>query len=286
MRQYEVTVLFENAYLGVARFDCSGPVCHAEGEEAAEANEIVFPLSGVFLKRDRFSETLADAGSAVFFNKDQPYEIDHPSGHSDNSIILRPGPDLIREMERNFGRLLSSEPDRMFAHPDLPLGYGDRMELARVLGYFVRHGASEESGTFEAVCGLLERLDARASGRRTGLGAAGMAGPFTRNRRLARDAVVYLNENFESEVKLPNVAEAVGSSIFHLCRLFRAYTGQTINQYLTRLRLSRSLDLLAQPELPVTAIAFDLGFASHSHFTSRFLEKFGFSPSQARSFLR
>ena len=57
--------------------------------------------------------------------------------------------------------------------------------------------------------------------------------------------------------------------------------GIPLHRYLTQLRLARAL-----VELPhaadLTALALDLGFSSHSHFTARFRALFGLTPTDVR----
>jgi AraC-like DNA-binding protein len=54
-----------------------------------------------------------------------------------------------------------------------------------------------------------------------------------------------------------------------------------LHQYVTQLRLSRTL-----AEIPhthdLTALALDVGFSSHSHFSAAFRRAFGMTPSQFR----
>jgi AraC-like DNA-binding protein len=52
-------------------------------------------------------------------------------------------------------------------------------------------------------------------------------------------------------------------------------------RYQSRLRLARALDLLAQYD-DLTALALDLGFSSHSHFSAVFRQTYGRSPSEFR----
>jgi len=93
---------------------------------------------------------------------------------------------------------------------------------------------------------------------------------------------VTLNSGFRDEVRLDELADAVSCSKFHLSRMFKQHTGHGIIEYLTMLRLRESLELLRDPSRSVTSIAYDLGFSSHSHFTSTFRRQFGTTPSVAR----
>jgi AraC-like DNA-binding protein len=71
----------------------------------------------------------------------------------------------------------------------------------------------------------------------------------------------------------------------HLARRFRSATGESISRYLLRLRLGLALDRLAAGDRDLGALADELGFANHSHFTARFRSTFGITPSAFRSSL-
>lgn len=79
-----------------------------------------------------------------------------------------------------------------------------------------------------------------------------------------------------------DLAQRVDCSPSELCRRFRRETGFTIAQFRHSLRLRTALELLrSRPD--ITAIALDLGYASHSHFTAAFRRCFGLTPSQFRA---
>ncbi len=78
------------------------------------------------------------------------------------------------------------------------------------------------------------------------------------------------------------LAARLGVSVFHLCRTFKRVTGQTIQEFSRRLRLDLALERLAEADIDLSALAFELGFSSHSHFTAAFRAVFGLSPSTYR----
>jgi AraC-like DNA-binding protein len=71
-------------------------------------------------------------------------------------------------------------------------------------------------------------------------------------------------------------------SPFHLARVFHERAGVPVHRYLTRLRLRAALDRLMGGADDLTALALDLGFSSHSHFTDAFRTEFGRPPSAVR----
>ena len=98
----------------------------------------------------------------------------------------------------------------------------------------------------------------------------------------AEAAKVYLASRLGERITLDDVARAVYASPFHLARIFQQRTGVSIHRYLTRLRLRASLERLAGGANDLTALALELGFSSHSHFTDTFRREFGSPPSDLR----
>ena len=98
----------------------------------------------------------------------------------------------------------------------------------------------------------------------------------------AEAAKTYLASRMSERVSLDEVARAVHASPFHLARIFQQQTGVPVHRYLTQLRLRASLERLADGASDLTALALELGFSSHSHFTDAFRREFGKSPSEMR----
>jgi AraC-like DNA-binding protein len=108
-------------------------------------------------------------------------------------------------------------------------------------------------------------------------------GPST--TRLLRRAKEYLSAHLSAPVRLAHVARAVGTSPAYLTTVFTRLEGIPLHRYLVQLRLARALI-----ELPhttdLTALALDLGFSNHSHFTAAFRRAFGCTPSRFRESMR
>jgi AraC-like DNA-binding protein len=103
----------------------------------------------------------------------------------------------------------------------------------------------------------------------------------TRTTRLIRRTKEFLEAHLSNGIRLSDIARAVGASPAYLTHLFTQVEGVSLHQYLTQLRLARALvDLRHADDL--TALALDIGFSSHSHFTFAFRRAFGCTPSQFR----
>jgi len=81
---------------------------------------------------------------------------------------------------------------------------------------------------------------------------------------------------------LAGIAAQSGVSRRQLQRLFRRHLGMTPTQYFLKARLQRARHLLQFSTLSVTEIAIATGFASISHFTRRYTELYGRTPTAER----
>jgi transcriptional regulator GlxA family with amidase domain len=81
---------------------------------------------------------------------------------------------------------------------------------------------------------------------------------------------------------LDGIAAQSGVSQRQLQRLFRRHLGMTPTQYFLKARLQRARHLLQYSTLSVTEIAIATGFASISHFTRRYTELYGRTPTTER----
>jgi AraC-like DNA-binding protein len=87
----------------------------------------------------------------------------------------------------------------------------------------------------------------------------------------------YLHEHYRDPISLEQLAAIAGVSKYHLVRTFRAAVGVPPHTYQLRLRLTRSLFMLRQG-IPLSAVAYELGFADQSHFTRAFRGDYGTTP--------
>lgn len=93
-------------------------------------------------------------------------------------------------------------------------------------------------------------------------------------------AIDYIVQNLDQPLRLDVVAKAACFSPFHFHRVFKILIGETLNQFVKRLRLERALRMLShRPDQSLTEIAPACGFASLSDFSRSFKERFGVSPS-------
>jgi AraC-like DNA-binding protein/ligand-binding sensor protein len=95
----------------------------------------------------------------------------------------------------------------------------------------------------------------------------------------------FIQEHHAEELSLGTVAKTVHTSIFYFCKLFRKVTGINFTEYVSRVRIEKAKNLLLNPNLRISEIAYEVGFQSLTHFNRVFKKLIGQSPTEYRSHL-
>lgn len=96
-------------------------------------------------------------------------------------------------------------------------------------------------------------------------------------------AVQYINENYNTKISLGQVAGKAYLSRYHFSRTFKKVTGVTFQHYLSDRRVEKAKDMLKSSPLPITEVAFSVGYADMTHFTRMFKRMTGQTPSQYKN---
>lgn len=96
----------------------------------------------------------------------------------------------------------------------------------------------------------------------------------------------FIEEHHGEDLSLGQVAKAVNTSTFYFCKIFKKATGLNFTDYVSRLRIEKAKNLLLNPNLRVSEIAFEVGFQSLTHFNRVFRRVVGQSPTDYRGHLK
>lgn len=98
-----------------------------------------------------------------------------------------------------------------------------------------------------------------------------------------KKAASYLQQHFAKEtLSLQEVADVVGISPSYFSRMFKEEHGISFIHYLTKLRMQRACELLADPQCRTYEAAYAAGYTDYPHFTKVFKKMYGVSPSDYR----
>ena len=95
-------------------------------------------------------------------------------------------------------------------------------------------------------------------------------------------AMNYINANMHKRFRLNEMADALNISENYLYKIFVSKTGKSPATFITDLRMDTAKSALANPNLPIKAIAANLGYPDASHFSTAFKRECGMSPRQYR----
>jgi AraC-like DNA-binding protein len=92
----------------------------------------------------------------------------------------------------------------------------------------------------------------------------------------------YIEEHSGEELSLSKVAKVVNMNANYLSENFKQVTGINFVEYVARTRFANACDLLRNPNLNISEIAFATGFQSLSQFNRVFKRLSGKSPTEYR----
>jgi AraC-like DNA-binding protein len=286
---FHVKQIYQSDVVRVRDVRCR-PHSHGRGaEEHSEANDIVFPRTGFFVRHIGRREFPADPNGVLFFRRNESYHVSHPVVGGDDCTALTFAPQILAEAFAAYDPHVSDHPHEPFtaagARCDaatFTLVYRLRALLRAAPNTRITNSSLEVD---ELAVRLVDAVAREAVGDSRAARAADLrrADTVRAHRDIAENARVVLSKRMCEPLTLGAIAREVHSTSFHLSRVFERVTGSTIHRYLSGLRLRAALARIADGESNLTALALDLGFSSHSHLTSTFAREFGTPPSRLRA---
>jgi AraC family transcriptional regulator len=263
-------VLLSTDSLTLRNVCCDGACRHRSAEECASSVQLVFPYRGIYLRHLGSDQAVADANHVLFFNAHEGYQVSHPLDGGDACLSLKLDTAVLDELA-----------PRPLVQANGPLAFRTQSlridARAQALVAVLRH--SLERGTIEPLEAeaLLLTLVGRSLGPRTSRQSTSTHA----RRRLADRVKVLLTSDLSRRWTLADIGKEIGSSPVYLTQVFRQVEGMPLYRYQLQLRLARALNVMNQYD-DLSALAAELGFSSHSHFTSAFRQAFNRSPTDFR----
>lgn len=101
------------------------------------------------------------------------------------------------------------------------------------------------------------------------------------DQQLIEKAVKYVEDNIaRSDLSVEELAQNMGMSRVHFYKKITMLTGKSPIEFIRLLRLKRATQYLAESQLTIAEIAYQLGFNNPKYFSKYFKEEFGLLPSE------
>jgi len=274
-------IIFATESVTVGAFRCA--IDHPSFRDSGPIQQdcFVFPRTAVVIHHCGARPFVADPTIVTLYNRRQRYERRPLSPDGDRCDWFAVSNDVLR------GALAHRDPaaaddERPIRFMHAPSDSATYLEQRQLFTDVSGSGNTETLAIEERVVTLLERVLTLAYGE-----SRRCADDRDRRRltELAERAKQWMAPRATSRLTLGRIADAVGCSVFHLCRSFRRATGLTLHAYREHVRLRLALERIGSGERDLSRLALDLGYSSHSHFTAGFRRAFGAPPSAARKLL-
>ena len=253
------TLLFASDLVAIGKFRCPAthPLCRDSGP--CSHHTFVFPRTSTAIHHEH-EWFLGSPNTASLYNQHQAYTRSKVS-EVDASDWFVIADDVLIDMLGAHDR-----PDRPFTRTHVQVDDALYLEQRRLFENVKRLEAFEIE---ESVLRIFARLMRSAHAP-------------VRKRDAVEEVKRIIAADPSRSISLRELARRVEISPYELCRNFHRRTGFTLTDFRHSLRLRIALERL-RSRAGITGIALDLGYASHSHFTSAFRRTFGVTPSQFRA---
>jgi len=269
-------MLLATPFAAVGEFRCP-PDDRAwrEANVIGDRAHVVFPRTPVVIRHAGREPVLATANHAMLYDAHQRYERELRSAAGDDCVFVELPAESLAALAEEGASLVAEDGRLRATHAAIDRQtYLLQHLLVRQLREEPRDVLFAEDLTARLALAALRRApSSRRPSRRTTTSA---------HRRLAEAAKAELAADPAARTTLGRLAARLHTSPFHLARVFRAETGFTLAHYRRSLRLRAALERLPVGSRDLSALAFELGFSSHSHFAASFRREFGVPPTAVR----
>lgn len=229
-------------------------------------------------------------GDLFIINYDVPHGFFPPRGSTQSPVVY----DLVFMPEFLDASLFSSLhfqditssflfkslfPDDQKPSPDLRLRGAEFHEIGELFSKMYREYREMKKGYCDILRAYLIELVVKIFRL---MEVSEPKGNQLKNRELVDKAIEYLRQNFNSEVRLENLAMQSFISKNYFSRLFREVTGISFSDYIQRLRVDEACSLLRTTDMKVVDIAAQAGFKDLKFFYEVFKKLTGKTPGDYR----
>jgi len=276
----EASCAYRSDSMRLVRWRCVHDGAALQGERHHDWPTITLSFAGLSEIRVAGRVEMVDPATGTALRAREPYSTRHPWGCRCRGWHIALAPAVAADVAE-AASALRGEPVRAWTS-DLPLMLlrvtAAQSARCRLLAQRFPGAAPADPEVEEEILALAVDLIARSGA----LVASQEARSLARHRELVRRTRMVLNTRLAESLTLPEIARAVYSSPARICAAFRLVTGTSIHRYRCTLRLLAAVERVGAGEDDLAALAFELGFSSHSHLTAVFHRELGVTPSALR----
>lgn len=243
---------------------------------------IALPWTPVVIDRMHARSEMMDPNCVVFYAPGEPYARQIASVRGDRCGFISPSPQLLAEALEDAGLSAANDAPPFktgpavswvtAAHHKLARALVDNMELPRIAIESILMDIVRQT--------VLAAATSRRRPPRINKTQRAHADIAHRAREIMAHSID--NHTLGASLRLNDLARQLHVSPFHLCRVFKQQTGESIAKHALRLRLRAATEQLAWSGKTITSIAHSFGFANHAHFTTAWKTEFGRPQSALR----
>lgn len=278
-------ILRKTRSVALGRHRC--PVDHPQfmlGGGPHTCSYIAFHRTSVKMKIGDWRAEVATPNNVSFYNIGESYSREAIGSEGDECDWLAVSPALLRDIRAELVPDQEIGAGPLFPRPFAPMRPAAFFAERRLFSLASSPATTMNSLQIEeAVIGLIGTIVSDAMEFWGGsIKARRRPRPLCQRRRvqIIEEAKALLAREYWTDLSLADLARQLHCSAAHLSRMFHAATGFKLCDYRQELRLRKGLFLLEESGLEIGDIAVQVGFASHSHFTSAFHRRFGINPSE------
>ena len=99
----------------------------------------------------------------------------------------------------------------------------------------------------------------------------------------AKKAMLYIQENYNKDISLDDVSGIVNISPYYFSKIFKEETGENFIEYLTKVRIEKAKEFLAQPDISIKEAGIRSGYTDPNYFSRIFKKQTDMTPSEYKT---
>ena len=95
--------------------------------------------------------------------------------------------------------------------------------------------------------------------------------------------MLYIQENYNKDISLDDVSGIVNISPYYFSKIFKEETGENFIEYVTKVRIEKAKEFLAQPDISIKEAGIRSGSTDPNYFSRIFKKQTDMTPSEYKT---